>query len=63
MTRWFVPLALASLVVGCRKNEERYIPAFIESLKDRNPEGRFTAVRSLGSFGPTSRNAVPRRSR
>src|SRR5438876_12039390 len=53
--------ALSFAAAGCGDSRkiDHSVPALVKSLKDKDPNMRYWAAQSLGSFGPEAEDAVP----
>jgi HEAT repeat protein len=61
MRKVVILLALPVLLLGCATNTKKdySVPAMIADLKHSDPDVRYTAVSTLGKYGPAAQSAVP----
>ena len=49
----------AALSALAKVDPAKAVPVLIEALKDRDPNARYSAVRTLGDLGPVAKDALP----
>ena len=59
MKRVLVGLMLLLLLTGCGRDETYTVPGLTQRLQDNDPGMRYTAAKTLGSYGVEAKPAVP----